>query len=91
LSSRSRRGRDSHREPNPDPRRDQKGGSKWAPFVVFGGILAIALTGVTIVLASDCNRSQPYLDPIKVPYDPNHVPVKPKPVRPVRPELDLFN
>lgn len=33
-----------------------------APLIVFGTIIAIAATGVTIVLVNDCRREQPYQD-----------------------------
>ena len=49
-----------------------------APFVVFGGMLAIGLTGLLTVLISDCRRDEPYLDPEQIqPGDPGRVPPPP--------------
>ena len=55
--------------------------SRWAPFVVFGGIVAIAITGTTIVGISHCQREEPYLDAIKLNWDPENVRPIPKPKR----------
>jgi hypothetical protein len=49
-----------------------------APFVVFGGILAIALTSVLAVLIYDCQRDEPYLEPEAIePGSPDRVPPPP--------------
>jgi hypothetical protein len=56
-------------------------GSK-APFVVFGGMIAIGLTGLLAVLISDCMRDEPYMDPVEIRKgSPDRVP-PPPPVRP---------
>lgn len=56
-------------------------GSRWAPFVVFGGMLAIALTGLTVVGVGHCQREEPYLDSIRIPWDPENVKPIPEPIR----------
>ena len=49
-----------------------------APFVVFGGMIAIGLTGLLAVLINDCRRDEPYLDPELIqPGDPGRVPPPP--------------
>jgi hypothetical protein len=46
-----------------------------APFVVFGGMILIGLTGLLAVLISDCQREQPYMDPVEIKQgDPGRVP-----------------
>jgi hypothetical protein len=37
-----------------------------APFVVFGGMLLIALATVLTVLITHCQRDEPYLDPEEI-------------------------
>lgn len=45
-----------------------------APLVVFGGMLAIALAGLLIVLISHCRRDEPYMDPDRIERgQPGHV------------------
>ena len=52
-------------------------GSK-APFVVFGGMIVIGLTGLLAVLITDCMRDEPYMDPVEIrPGDPARVPPPP--------------
>ena len=60
-----------------------RGESRWAPFVVFGGILAIALTTTSVVLINHCQREEPYLDAIQIHWDPsNPLPIPaPKPAK----------
>lgn len=58
--------------------------SRWAPLVVFGGILAIGLTTTSVVLIKHCQREQPYLDAVHIRYDPAHPRPIPKPKRPAR-------
>jgi len=60
---------------------DPKGGSRWAPIVVFGGILVIGIVSVSVVLAMHCNRDDAYLDPVKIRFDPNNVQERPVPER----------
>lgn len=58
--------------------------SRWAPLVVFGGIAAIGLTSVLVVLINHCQREEPYLDPVRIQYDPDHPRPIPEPKRPKR-------
>jgi len=37
-----------------------------APLVVFGGMIAIAVTGLLAVFINDCRRDEPYLDPVEI-------------------------
>jgi hypothetical protein len=60
---------------------DRRGGSRWAPLVVFGGIVAIGLTGTLVVLINHCQREEPYLDSIRIDWDPEHVRPIPPPKR----------
>ncbi len=49
-----------------------------APFVVFGAMIAIGLTGLLTVFISDCMRDEPYLEPELIrPGDPGRVPPPP--------------
>jgi len=63
---------------------DPKGGSRWAPIVVFGGIVAIGATCVTIVLGAHCGREKPYLDPQKIEWNQRDVSMPPEPIRPTK-------
>ena len=56
-------------------------GSRWAPIVVFGGILVIGLSGVTAVAIQHCQREEPYNDAELIPYDPENVKPIPEPIR----------
>jgi hypothetical protein len=49
-----------------------------APFVVFGGMILIGLTGLLAVLITDCQREDPYMDTVEIrPGDPARVPPPP--------------
>ena len=49
-----------------------------APFVVFGGMILIALAGLFAVLVTHCQRDEPYMDPEEIrPGDPGRVPPPP--------------
>lgn len=48
--------------------------------MVFGGMLLIALTTVSIVLIGNCNHDRPYLDAVKIPSDPARPHKIPKPI-----------
>ena len=62
---------------------DPKGGARWAPIVIFGAMFLIGAIGVTVVGVSHCNRDQPYLDQVKLPYNPNEIrPIPPKIIPP---------
>jgi len=58
-----------------------------APFVVFGGILLIALASVLAVVIGHCTREEPYLDPEEIrPGQPGRVyPATPAPGEPGQP------
>lgn len=58
--------------------------SRWAPFVVFGGIIAIGLTTTSVVLINHCQREEPYLDAIQIEWDGKPRPIpEPKRARPL--------
>ena len=45
-----------------------------APFVVFGGMVLIGLSGLLAVFIYDCQRDEPYMDPVEMrPGDPGRV------------------
>jgi len=49
-----------------------------APFVVFGGMIAIGLTGLLSVLISNCMREEPYMDTVEIKQgDPGRLPPPP--------------
>lgn len=53
-------------------------GSSMAPLVVFGGMIAIGLAGLLVVLISHCRRDEPYLDSDRIEQgDPGRVPPPP--------------
>ena len=46
-----------------------------APFVVFGGMVLIGLSGLLAVFIYDCQRDEPYMDPVEIrPGEPGRVP-----------------
>jgi hypothetical protein len=63
-----------------------------APFVVFGGMILIGISGLLAVFIYDCQREEPYMDPVEIrPGSPDRVvprdvePLEPAPIEPAPP------